>query len=71
MTAETELIDALGDVVHVLHHTGRHAKHMSEQVGKCVQCSCGIRVQGRLVNTDAPSADSVLAGPAEPDTTGD
>lgn len=34
--------------------TGRHAGHTLEQVGRCVYCSCGDRLQGRL--TQPPPA---------------
>lgn len=36
----------------VLEGTGEHADHDRRQVGRCVFCSCGARVQGRM-----PAAD--------------
>lgn len=36
------------DVYEVLTGTGDHAEHEQQQAGRCVRCSCGIRVQGRL-----------------------
>lgn len=44
---------ALGDLYEVLTGSGAHADHTREQVGSCVHCSCGTRVQGRLT---APAA---------------
>lgn len=35
--------------------SGSHAKHKQRQIGRCVYCSCGARVQGRLVRPDATS----------------
>lgn len=31
----------------VLTGTGAHAEHKQQQIGRCVYCSCGKRVQGR------------------------
>lgn len=39
---------AITDLVDVLRGTGRHAEHRREQVGRCVHCSCGTRVQGAM-----------------------
>ena len=38
----------LNDSYEVLTGTGAHAEHTQRQVGRCVFCSCGMRVQGRL-----------------------
>ncbi len=43
---------ALGDLYEVLTGSGAHADHDQEQAGRCVHCSCGVRVQGQL--THAP-----------------
>lgn len=32
----------------VLDGKGKHAEHEQKQVGRCVHCSCGARVQGRM-----------------------
>lgn len=39
----------LNNAADVLRGTGEHADHEREQVGRCVHCSCGVRVQGRMV----------------------
>lgn len=44
---------ALAELVGVLDGTGAHAEHERKQVGKCVYCSCGARVQGRMETTSA------------------
>jgi hypothetical protein len=36
------------DVADMLNGEGRHAGHQQKQVGRCVYCSCGLRVQGKL-----------------------
>jgi hypothetical protein len=36
------------DLYAVLTGTGEHAEHERSQVGRCVYCSCGLRVQGRM-----------------------
>lgn len=38
----------LNDSYEVLTGTGRHADHERTQIGRCVRCACGLRVQGRL-----------------------
>jgi len=38
----------LNDSYEVLTGTGAHADHERQQVGRCVHCSCGVRLQGRL-----------------------
>jgi hypothetical protein len=38
----------LVDLYEVLTGTGKHADHEREQIGRCVFCSCGTRVQGRM-----------------------
>lgn len=43
-----ELEKHLIDLADVLRGTGAHAEHERRQVGRCVICSCGIRVQGRM-----------------------
>jgi hypothetical protein len=50
---EEEALKAVGaeyvsDLYGVLTGTGEHAEHEQQQVGRCVFCSCGTRVQGRL-----------------------
>lgn len=54
--AEVDAVIAghLAELTAVLAGTGGHAGHTREQVGRCVYCSCGTRVQG--------SATSPLAG---------
>lgn len=37
---------ALVDLADVLAGTGKHADHERRQIGRCVVCSCGARVQG-------------------------
>jgi hypothetical protein len=36
------------DSYEVLTGTGAHAEHEQRQIGRCVFCTCGKRVQGRL-----------------------
>jgi hypothetical protein len=43
-----DIVEALENIAGVLQGTGRHAEHTQEQVGRCVYCSCGERVQGKL-----------------------
>jgi len=43
--AAAEYVD---DLLEVLTGIGRHADHDRQQAGRCVVCSCGMRVQGRL-----------------------
>ena len=43
----------IGDMYEVLTGTGAHAEHERHQEGRCVYCSCGIRVQGRMEARDA------------------
>lgn len=45
MRAAAEYVDELYEV---LTGTGRHADHERQQAGRCVVCSCGMLVQGRL-----------------------
>jgi hypothetical protein len=40
--------DWLADVEEMFNHTGRHEGHTLKQVGRCVYCSCGKRVQGTI-----------------------
>lgn len=40
----------VNDSYEVLTGTGEHAVHERSQVGRCVYCSCGLRIQGRLVS---------------------
>lgn len=53
-----EAAGVLAEMVATLAGTGRHADHVRTQVGRCVHCSCGARVQGRLPagTTDAGGA---------------
>lgn len=44
---------ALADLAGVLDGTGAHAEHERKQVGRCVYCSCGARVQGRMETASA------------------
>lgn len=44
----------LNDLYDMLNGTGRHAEHTQSQVGRCVVCSCGLRVQGTLPKREAP-----------------
>lgn len=39
---------AIQNLVDMLAGEGAHTGHKRRQVGRCVLCSCGIRVQGRL-----------------------
>lgn len=45
---EAEVRRFLEDAYHLLNGTGDHASHTRKQVGRCVYCSCGKRVQGRM-----------------------
>lgn len=45
---QQEAAAVLGQLVDVLRGTGAHADHTRTQVGRCVYCSCGARVLGRL-----------------------
>lgn len=36
------------DAAEVLERTGAHSEHAQKQIGRCVYCSCGKRVQGRM-----------------------
>lgn len=38
----------VNDIYEVLTGSGAHAEHEQRQIGRCVLCSCGVRVQGRL-----------------------
>lgn len=38
----------LDDMAAMMQGTGQHEDHEQHQVGRCVVCSCGMRVQGRL-----------------------
>jgi hypothetical protein len=38
----------VNDGYEVLTGTGAHAEHEQRQAGRCVYCSCGKRIQGRL-----------------------
>jgi hypothetical protein len=40
--------DWLADVEEMFNHTGHHDGHTLSQVGRCVYCSCGKRVQGTI-----------------------
>jgi hypothetical protein len=42
------LAEQLQDLANMLTGIGRHADHTRRQAGRCVVCSCGVRVQGRL-----------------------
>lgn len=42
------LAEQLKDLANMLAGIGRHADHTRSQAGRCVVCSCGVRVQGRL-----------------------
>lgn len=57
MTEETDgrkaAAEFLNDLYDMFNGTGRHAEHTQEQVGRCVYCSCGLRVQGQLPKRDA------------------
>lgn len=45
-TRAEEIIAALQDMHDVLTGAGEHAAHERRQLGACVYCSCGARVQG-------------------------
>jgi hypothetical protein len=47
-TTQEQIIAALDNAAALLAGTGAHAGHTREQVGRCVYCSCGDRVQGRM-----------------------
>jgi len=38
----------VNDIYEVLAGIGEHAAHERSQVGRCVHCSCGLRIQGRM-----------------------
>lgn len=40
--------DWLADVEEMFESIGRHQGHTLSQVGRCVYCSCGKRVQGTI-----------------------
>ena len=40
-----EVTDYVNDLYEMIAHTGRHADHDQEQVGRCLYCSCGKRAQ--------------------------
>jgi len=42
------VLNSMRDMVDMLTGTGIHVDHTREQIGRCVYCSCGARVQGRL-----------------------
>lgn len=44
-----DVADAMVNLVAMLTGQGSHAEHRREQVGDCVRCSCGARVQGTAV----------------------
>lgn len=44
-SAAARAVQLVGDV---LDGRGEHAHHERRQVGRCVYCSCGTRVQGRM-----------------------
>lgn len=49
MTTEVdELLQSLQQMSDVLRGAGEHAAHDREQIGRCVFCSCGARVQGEM-----------------------
>jgi hypothetical protein len=41
-------VAGLEDIAAMLESTGAHAGHTLTQVGRCVYCSCGKRIQGKL-----------------------
>lgn len=41
------LAEQLQDMANMLMGIGRHATHTRQQAGRCVTCSCGLRVQGQ------------------------
>ena len=47
-----EQVEAVGnwlqDLEHMMDSTGPHEGHTLKQVGRCIYCSCGKRVQGTL-----------------------
>ena len=38
----------MNDAYEVVQGSGAHADHTQQQIGRCVYCSCGERVQGQL-----------------------
>ena len=46
----------IADLMDVLAGTGRHADHSREQIGRCVHCSCGTRIQGRMAPGESAGA---------------
>lgn len=50
----TQVLDALKDLADMMQGRGVHAEHTQEQSGRCVYCSCGLRVQGELQRKDQP-----------------
>ena len=44
----------LSDLYDMLNGTGKHAEHTQSQVGRCVYCSCGLRVQAKLPKRETP-----------------
>lgn len=47
--AREDVAAELASAIDVLYGSGAHADHVRRQMGKCVFCSCGARVQGKIV----------------------
>jgi hypothetical protein len=45
---EAEIAEWLKDLSDMMDGTGKHEGHTLTQVGRCVYCSCGQRVQGTI-----------------------
>ncbi|GAB3437372.1 hypothetical protein [Actinophytocola sediminis] len=52
--------EQLQDMANVLSGTGRHADHDRRQLGRCVVCECGVRVQGTMAARPAQDTELPL-----------
>ena len=48
MSGEPDVAELMRQMHDVLDGTGDHADHERKQAGRCVFCSCGARVNGRM-----------------------
>lgn len=48
MTLPKDVSSIIQDLDDMVNGKGDHADHTRKQIGRCILCSCGVRVQGRL-----------------------